>query len=199
MAGKNHEREGRLCFREAIKLDDQCVAAYLELADSYMRENRLDSAVTSLKKLLQKNPGNSNAAFSRLQSLLFDLGHFGEIENVYRQVLEVNPDVADAHQGLAELYGKQGELRKAVEACNRALKIEPHRLDTKAMLVNLNSKLGRPERAAEIASDLAAAIIKNVGRYVCSQCGHSKDDYFSHCPQCSAWNSAIKDSVREGV
>ena len=196
---KNHEHEGRICFREAIKLDDGCISAYLELADSYVREDRLDSAVTSLKRLLQKNSGYSAAVFNRLKDLLFDLGNFGEIENIYRQILEVNPDVADAHLGLAELYEKKGELRQAVQACDHALKIEPHRLETKALLVKLNAKLGRPELAAEIASDLAAEIVKNIGRYTCVRCGFSKNDYFSHCPRCSAWNSAQKDSGREGA
>ena len=44
------ERDGRIKFREAIKLDKKCASAYLYLSDSYIRENRYDDALTELKK-----------------------------------------------------------------------------------------------------------------------------------------------------
>ena len=50
------ERDGRLKFREAIKLDKLCPPAYLYLSDSYIRENRYDDALTELKRFITQVP-----------------------------------------------------------------------------------------------------------------------------------------------
>ena len=52
-ASKKSESEAQSVYREALKQDSGCVGAYIELADSLMRENKGDDAVSVLKKLLQ--------------------------------------------------------------------------------------------------------------------------------------------------
>ncbi len=189
----NRERDARLCFREAMKLDENCVAAYLELADSYIRVNREQDSLPVLKKLVQKNPDNADLAFLRLKQVLFEMGTFGDIEKIYIDLLKSNPDVVEAHLGLAEIYEKKGQLINAVDACKKALTVNPSRLDAKLQLVRYQSKLGRDDIAAEIASELAEELLAQQSLYICQTCDYKSSNYFWHCPQCSNWNTAKRD------
>ena len=53
---EKREHDGRLRFREALKLNSKSVPAFLELADSYMREKRDGDALAVLEKLLNPIP-----------------------------------------------------------------------------------------------------------------------------------------------
>jgi lipopolysaccharide biosynthesis regulator YciM len=183
------EHEARLCYREAIKFDKKCSAAFLELAHSYIREKRLKDALTALKQLVQNNPDNAELAFTRLKEVLFDLGQFGNLEKMYLELINSNPKVIEAHLGLAEMFEKKGEYLKAVDICKSAMEIDPHRLDIKLMLVRLKSTLGMNEDAVNIARKLAEEIVEDHHNYICEKCGFHDHVYFWHCPQCKAWNS----------
>ncbi|WP_263053615.1 tetratricopeptide repeat protein [Oscillatoria nigro-viridis] len=52
-----------------------------------------------------------------------DLG--GAIEN-YQKALEFNPEDAEVHKKLAEVYALQGEFEKAIASCNLAIKFKPN-------------------------------------------------------------------------
>ena len=193
LCGARKEHEARLRFREAIKTDKNCIQAYLELSDSYMREKRASDASDALKKLLENNPKFSGLAFARLKQVLFELGNFSEIEKIYGDILKANPDVVDAYLGLAEIYEKKGEVLQAIDTCKKALTFEAERLDVKLLLVRLYSKLGRNEQSVEIASKLAMQFVQEKDNYLCEKCGYATRDYFWQCPNCTTWNSAKRD------
>jgi lipopolysaccharide biosynthesis regulator YciM len=154
------EHDARLRFREAIRIDAEYVPSYLELADSYIREKREKDALSVLERFIKTNPHSSGMAFARLKQVLFDLGHFGDIEKIYVELSTKNPEVIEGLIGLAEIYEKKGEIHKAIDAANKALAVNPNRLDTKLLLLKLNSKLGRDKIASEIITDLVNEFLK---------------------------------------
>lgn len=186
------EHDGRVAFRDAIRLDPHCGSAHLELAESYIREERYKDALTALKKLLQTIPQHADLAFNRLQQVLFDMGNFGEIENLYIELLKENPEIVAAHIGLAEIYVKKGELRRAAKSCEAALEQRPSSLTAKLMLIKIKNQLGQTESANEIATELASSLLADREQYVCKQCYYHQKTYFWHCPRCKSWNSAEK-------
>ncbi|HPG39864.1 MAG TPA: tetratricopeptide repeat protein [bacterium] len=191
----NKEHDARLCFREAMKLDKTCSGAYLELAHSYIREHRLKDALTALKQLMQNNPKDSALAFERMKDVLFDLGQFGDLEKLYIELIKSNPEVMEAHLGLAELSEKKGEYLKAIEICQSALVTDPDRLELKLMLIRLKSKLGLTDDAVEMAQKLAEGIMQEHHDYICTGCGYKSVSYFWHCPECKAWNSTKRVKI----
>ena len=118
---EKREHDGRLRFREALKLNSKSVPAFLELADSYMREKRDGDALAVLEKFVKSNPSSSGLAFTRLKQVLFDLGHFSDIENIYFELAKNNPYIIEGHLGLAEIYEKKGELHKAMKPVTELL------------------------------------------------------------------------------
>ncbi len=184
------EHDGRVCFREAIKEDPACIPGFLELADSYIREERSKDALEVLDDFIKRNPRFADLAFARLKQVLYDLGQFAVMEQIYLELEKDHPAVVAGLLGLADIYEKKGELNRAIETCNRALAIDPNRLDAKLMLVRLQSKMGREEAAADMASELANAMLATSNRFICQECRHETVDYFWRCPSCKAWNSA---------
>ena len=184
------EHDGRVCFRDAIREDPACIPAFLELADSYIREERSKDALEVLDDFIKRNPQFADLAFARLKQVLYDLGQFAVMEQIYSELEKDHPAVVAGLLGLADIYEKKGSLNRAIETCNRALAIDPNRLDAKLMLVRLESKMGREEVAADMASELADAILATSNRFVCQKCRHEAVDYFWRCPSCKAWNSA---------
>jgi len=186
LADKGQEHDARVRFRDAMKLAPRNPAAYLQLADSYVREQRARDAVPVLEKLIKTCTDYSDLALMRLEQVLFDMGHFGDIEKVYLDIVKNQPKVIEAHLGLADIYEKKGELRKAVSICQRAFTIDADSLPCRLKLMKLYRKLGQHELASEIGEKLSLA----QPVFTCTKCGHQSTEYFWHCPGCRAWNSA---------
>ncbi len=195
LAALKKEHEARLCFREAIKLDKACAGGYQELADSYIREDRLKDALAALKQLIQRAPEQAYLAFSRLKHVLFDMGQFSEIERLYVDLMKTNPDVIEAYIGLSDLLEKKGELLQAIDVCKKAMEKDDSRLELKIMLIRLRSKLGMKDQAANLAEKLAQEIVADHHNFVCAECNYQSNDYFWHCPECRAWNSAKRVKI----
>ncbi len=188
--GKEHA--GRLAFREAVKIYPECLSGYLELAESYARQDRNQDAIEALKKMVRKNPEYSDLAMVRLKQFLFDAGQYGEIEKVYRDLLKSNPQVIQAYLGLAEIYEKKGELLKAVEICNKARSFDPSRMDVRLLLIRLHTKLDQKNVIVDIAAELVQDLAETGPKFQCSQCGYRDIKYFYHCPACAGWNTATR-------
>ena len=187
------EHDARLRFREAIKEEPSFVPAHLNLADSYIRENRADDALIVLKKFIQSNPHYSDTAFTRLRQVLFDLGHYGDIQKVFIDLTKNHPEIIQGHLGLAEIYEKKGEFLRAVDICQKAIKENPHHLEPKFMLVRLYTKLDRHQAAADLAVELANTFTSGNKKFVCAECGQITDHYFYRCANCRSWNTMIKN------
>ncbi|RKY76306.1 hypothetical protein DRQ07_10540, partial [candidate division KSB1 bacterium] len=114
---KGLEKEGRIRFREAIKLNKKCIPAYLYWGDSLQRENRYSEALEVYINFTKKNPQKAHLAFDRIKDLLFDMGRYGEIELIYKDVITRDPENFEAHLNLADLHMKQGDIERAEKEC----------------------------------------------------------------------------------
>lgn len=186
--------EARIRYRDAIKSDAACLPAYMELVASYFREERHNSALKELKKFVQAVPGYADVALHEFEESLFESGHFDDIESLYKQALNAKPDNIGAYLGLAEIYDKKGEIRKATELCRRALKIDENNIKVKFFLIRAENKLQRYDRSAELANSVAETFLNQGVVYRCSQCGHEQGKLSLRCPECKNWNSLVRAS-----
>ncbi|MBC8276967.1 MAG: tetratricopeptide repeat protein, partial [FCB group bacterium] len=119
------EHDARLKFREGVKTDDRFAMPYLELADSYLREDRTEDALKEWKRLFAKNPHHAYLAFGQLEDTLFDLNRFEELENIYRKLIAKAPDNSRAVAGLAKFLHRKGETGEAIKLCQEGLEHRP--------------------------------------------------------------------------
>ena len=186
-------KEARHCFKEAIKIAPQSPPAYINLADSYRRENRKSEALKVLKQFVERAPGESYLAFEPIKQLLYEGGVYGEIENLYLDLIEAQPDNLVARLALAELYEKKGELDKAIQTCAQVLEKDPDNELAKKHLVRLYHEAGDNEKAVQEALDLIEQTLKRKQLYRCKACGYESEELFWRCPECLEWETFVKN------
>lgn len=188
------EREGRVRFKEAIKLDKKCIPAYLYWGDSYRREGRDEDAYRIWREFTMKNPEWAHLAFTRLKEVLFDLGRYGEIEEIYQQIIQRKPKNPSVYLNLAELLEKQGKLDQAIEMCRKVTEIDPDSMRGRYLLVQLLKQKG--EETAALEETLQILDKERESSFCCTQCGFESSDPLWRCPQCHGWNSFLTEKTQ---
>lgn len=148
------EKEAQSRFKDAIKISPESPPGYIYLADTYKKEERKSDALKVLKEFVEKVPSQSFLAFERIKELLYEGGVYGEIENLYLDVIESQPDNLMARLALAENYEKKGEIKKAIATCLEVLEKDSENKSAKKYLVRLYHKSGDNNEALRIALEL---------------------------------------------
>jgi len=186
------ERDGRIKFREAIKLDKKCPPAYLYLSDSYIRENRYRDALIELKKFVTLVPQLSYLVFTRIKDILFREGTFSEIESIFQSLHTEHPENESIRFSLADIYERKGQLERAIELCHEALERNPDSQQAKRYLAKFLARTGKNDEALQYALDLIENLIdKENDQFTCNTCGFISNEPKWHCPQCYEWNSFL--------
>jgi len=191
------EREGRIRFREAIKLDKKCTPAYLYWGDSYRRVGRDEDAYRIWREFTTKNPEWAHLAFDRLREVLFDLGRYGEIEEIYEQVIRKKPKDPTVYLNLAELFKKQGRLDRAIEMCREVVSAHPDSPRGRYLLVQLVKQKGNGAAALEEALRILGKEMEKKTSFRCAHCGFESQDPLWRCPQCHRWNTHPTEKYSE--
>ncbi|MDZ7294096.1 MAG: tetratricopeptide repeat protein [candidate division KSB1 bacterium] len=177
-------RDGRLKFREAIKLDPTTVAAYLELSSSYRAERRYRDALAVLRRLMAAAPQHASVAFDLIEDVLYEAGGFGDIENVYTSLIQRAPEEAEPYLGLASLKAKMGDHIAAVDLCRQALSKDPDNVAARVQLARFLHAAGRHQEAAAQALQVLEHLQQQHAPYVCRYCGWSSRVPSPRCLQC---------------
>ena len=182
-------REGRLRFREAVKILPGCTPAYLNWGDSYIKEERAQDAVNIWGKFMKANPEQAYLAFRRMESVLFDLGRFGEMEGHYRKVLASRSNDVHAIVGLAKFFARMGEKNTALDVLKRGLELNPDSLWIRRNMIQIYAEMKATDQVLELAHDLLERVMTDEYHFKCSNCGRTTTEPTWFCPQCRTWDS----------
>ncbi|NOZ61099.1 MAG: tetratricopeptide repeat protein [Calditrichaeota bacterium] len=192
LASQGKEHEARLKFREAIKLDGGCPPAYLYLSDSYARENRFNDALTELKRFIEQAPDKAYLAFQRFRDVLFHIGNFGEVESIFRKLLEKDPNNEPVRFALADIYERKGELQRAIALCQNCLEKNANSMQAKRYLAKFLPRIGKTDEALKYALELADDLFEQKEKfYACKNCGHVSEEPLWRCPNCLEWDTFV--------
>ncbi|RQV98400.1 tetratricopeptide repeat protein [bacterium] len=179
------ERDGRIQFREAIKYDFSFVAPYLYWGDSYVREDRTEDAVKIWKRLLEVNSDKSYLVFERLETHLFELGRFSEIEQIYRKVNRDHPQNVHAYTALARFLEKRGDAGDAITVLRGGLEQNQNSLWLRRRLIQLFADVNDVEQVIEMVREVLSRVMEDHYEFTCSACGHISREPLWLCPKCS--------------
>lgn len=179
------ERDGRIQFREAIKFDNTYIAPYLYWGDSYIREGRTEDAVRIWRRLLSVNPARAHLAFDRLESHLFELGRFSEIEQIYRNLIRSYPQNVHAYAALSRFLDKRGDKGDAIAVLQDGLAHNPESLWIRRLLIQNFGEMHDMEHVMDLARDVLSRVMKTQYEFTCSNCGHVAVEPEWHCPRCN--------------
>jgi len=187
---KGQEKEALGCFKEARKLDETCAPAYLEQAEYLMQHNQSGDALKILKSFVENVPGEAHLAFENLKIILFELGHFSEVEVIYQAAFQKNPDNIHLLSVMAEMSERKGKHEEAVAYYNQILARNPNAMSIWLANLKCHEKTGQYQAATELVFEWLQKIELNQKRFRCQVCLYEAEKPFWLCPECHSWDSA---------
>ena len=116
-------------FEKGIKASPDFPPSYRYLGDVYEQTRELVKALENWEKYAFKELEKGKVIYSKIESALFDLGRYSEVEKFYRKILDLKPTNFEATIRLAYVLEEKGESgleeerRLAYVAITRAKKL----------------------------------------------------------------------------
>ena len=111
---KNNLLDSERLFRKAISESPEFAMPYKYLGDVKYSNRDLVKAVEYWEKYMELSPDESHLVFDSIETALFDLGRYSEVEKFYRKVLENNSKDLNAGLRLANVLNEKGENKAAI-------------------------------------------------------------------------------------
>ncbi len=106
--------EAKIFFQKAIKIAPEYSLSYKYLGNIYEQTRDLVSALKNWELFAIKDLKNSYTVFPKMESALFDLGRYSEVEKFYRRILEMDRCNINAIIRLSNVLEEKGERVDAI-------------------------------------------------------------------------------------
>ena len=147
-------------FRKAISDSPEFGLPYKYLG-KIMHSNRdLVKAVEYWEKYMELDPDESFSVFDNIETALFDLGRYSEVEKFYRKVLEKKPDDVKAGQRLANVLNEKGENKAALALIDQFIKKDTSSISVMLMKLKLSLLLKTPSELSYYVDEILDRIKK---------------------------------------
>tara|TARA_B100000674_G_scaffold328183_1_gene273882 strand:+ start:91 stop:1146 length:1056 start_codon:yes stop_codon:yes gene_type:complete len=111
---KNNFKESENLLKKAINESPEFAMPYKYLGDIKYSNRDLVKAVEFWEKFMDLSPSESHLVFDNIETALFDLGRYSEVEKFYKKVLENNSKDLNAGLRLANVLNEKGENKAAI-------------------------------------------------------------------------------------
>lgn len=106
---------------------------FAPLADAYRKEGKLEEALTTCKKGLEKHPSYTSARVV-LGRIFQDQEKADEAQVEFKKVLDQDPDNLMAHSLLGSLFLQKNDFQGAIEEYQKVLTLNPDDEETQTLL-----------------------------------------------------------------
>ncbi|MFQ6605487.1 MAG: tetratricopeptide repeat protein [Fidelibacterota bacterium] len=145
-------------FQKASKLAPDYSLPYRYIGDIYEQNRNLTKAIEHWEKYALRTTNNGVDVFSKIESALFDLGRFSEIEQFYRRILKHDANNLEALSKLANVLVEKGDLDSALALIENALNKKPDSLHARLMKLKLNLSRKTPAELAVYIDEIIELI-----------------------------------------
>jgi protein O-mannosyl-transferase len=149
-------------WEDTVRKSPEKARAHYTLATAYQLKGRFSEAIPEYEKAIAIKR-DLYAAYSNLAAMQIDAGRLNEGERTLVKLTEAAPDYSDGFVNLAALYLRKQDPAKALEASERALKINPasyaatfNKAEALTMRGSLNDALTSYISAASLRPDIAS-------------------------------------------
>ena len=129
---------------KAINQSPELGLPYKYLGDIKMKNRALVKAIEYWEKFINFSPEQSYMVFDNMETALFDLGRYSEVENFYRKVLETNPMDLAATLRLANVLNEKGEDQAAISLIDKLIDNVNSTISTLLMKLKLSLFIKTP-------------------------------------------------------
>jgi lipopolysaccharide biosynthesis regulator YciM len=187
---KGEGKEARIKFKDALKIDPDCVAAFYYIGKSYYHEERIPDAIQEWEKLCESVPQKSYFVFEDLEKAWFDLGKFKEAESLYKGILQRDPSNIHAAIALSEIYYKKEDFDRAIHTLERISEEKPDDPRLLGYRLQILSQKTQYKVASQLAQDYFQKNYQMADfQFICQECQYKTDEPQWICPQCKSLNS----------
>ncbi len=151
---KSNLPEAEQLFRKAIDESPEFGVPYKFLGDINNINRDLVKAVENWEKYMELCPKDSHLVFDCIETALFDLGRYSEVEKFYRKVLENNPEDLNAGQRLANVLNEKGENKAALDLIDSFLNNSKPSLLLMLMKLKLSLSIKTPAELGHFIDEI---------------------------------------------
>ena len=141
---KGQLKEAKFQFQKAVKTSPEFGLPYLRLGDVFAENRDLVKAIENWEKFALLNPEEGRLVYSKIESALFDLGRFSEVEKFYERILEKDPSNLNALTKLANVLEEKGEHNTALNLVEDALSKNGSSVHARLMKLKLSLHVSKP-------------------------------------------------------
>ena len=157
---KNNFNESEKLFRKAISESPEFAMPYKYLGDIKYSNRDLVKAVEYWEKYMDLSPRESHLVFESIETALFDLGRYSEVEKFYKKVLQNNSKDLNAGLRLANVLNEKGENKAALNLIDSFINEENPSILVMLMKLKLSLSTKTPPELAHYI-DKILNILKN--------------------------------------
>lgn len=140
---------------------DPSSLVYVDLAEALRRAGRRDEAHKVVMHGLGRHPQHATG-YDCLGRIHADLGQVAEARWAWEKALQIAPEHSGALRGVAFLYFRDGDVKRAVDALEHALAVDPNdelaRKALETVRAKAESVVRRQASDAPIAASVAAVV-----------------------------------------
>ena len=141
-------------FRRAAAANPKFAPTFNDLGASLHQVGERDQALAAFERAIAIDP-NYTTAHSNRGLLLAEMRRADESRAAFRDVLASAQHSADAWQNFGAAHFNLGEFEQAVDACRKALSLDPGHLGAYATLAQALARLHRTEEAERVRAEWA--------------------------------------------
>ena len=149
LTSKDKIEEALILFKLATEINPNIEQYWISYINALIKQNRLDEAETTCKKIITQQPESIKLHFS-LGIVLNNLDKLHEAEASYRKVIELKPDHIEAHNNLGTILQNNGQFEDAEEIFRKVIELKPDHIEAHHNLGTILQNNGQLEDANEI-------------------------------------------------
>ena len=147
---ENDDRKGaEQCFNKAIEIAPNFGLPHLYLGNLFSENRNLVKALEHWEQYALLDLKNGSSIYSKIESALFDLGRFSEVEKFYQRALKNNPRNLDALAKIANVLEEKGERQKALDLVEDALTQYEDSIKLRLMKLKLSIQYASPPQLSQ--------------------------------------------------
>jgi uncharacterized protein HemY len=174
-------------LKAIIKQDKDFIAAYLALAETYIRNNDSEDAE---KLLIEGYEATSAVIFLvRLEDFFIAVGEPGRIIDIYQKAIQDRPGDQNLQFFLAKLYFRLEMIDYALETATGIDTVASDYSDIHILLGGIYERRSQHDKAAEEFRKALSFKRPLLVPYGCIECGHISKEWLGRCPECYNWNT----------
>ena len=155
---KNNLIEAERHFREVVNESPDLAMSYKYLGDIKYSKRDLVKAIEYWEKYMELSNDDSYLVFDSIETALFDLGRYSEVEKFYRKVLENNSKDLNAGMRLANVLNEKGENKAAINLIDSFIHEENPSVQVMLMKLKLSLSSKTPAELGHFIDEILKVI-----------------------------------------